>query len=342
MAGKRTTIKDIAEALGLSVATVSRALTDSWEVSKKTRAAVLEMAEKLNYHPNSQARGLVTRRSNTVGLVVPDLLTSTYFATVAKSIQPILMDRGYHLLITQSDESPAEERRLLRMLQDINVDGIIVSTSTDADHNRDIFNELLSEGTALVFVSRVCHKVKAPKIVIDNKAMAERVVRHLIDQGCKQIVHIAGPKGIRPSLEREQGYRKALEAHRISLDERLVVPAGLFEKDGAKAMHGILDAGLLPDAVFAFNDTVAFGAMKEIKRRGLRIPQDIAVAGFSNSFAATIIEPPLTTVAQPLPEMGKLAAELLLRQLDGFEAPDKTVILDSELIIRASSLKASM
>ena len=339
MAQKQSTIKDIARELGFAVSTVSRALNDSWEVSRETRERVLQKARELNYHPNAQARGLVTRRSKMIGMVVPDLFSSTFFANIARVIQEILMPQGYYLILMQSNESPEEERKQLQMLRSNNVDGIIVSTATDSGYNRDLFEELVREGIALVFVSRVCKEVRVPKIVVNDTQMAFRVVDHLCEEGCRSIAYLAGPEGIPSSNHREKGYRLALTAHGLPFDERMVLPAGLSVADGAEAMTRLLESGLRPDAVFAFNDNIAFGTMNVLKDKGLRIPEDIAVAGFSDSFASTLVKPNLTSVAQPLQEMGIQAAKCILKQLEGFEPADTTLMLEGTLIIRQSSLR---
>jgi DNA-binding LacI/PurR family transcriptional regulator len=339
MAHRQVTIKDIARELGFSISTVSRALNDNWEVSRETRELVLQKARELNYHPNAQARGLVTQHSKMVGMVVPELFRSTFFARVAHSIQSVLLPQGYQLILTQSNESPEEERRLLQMLRSNNMDGLIVCTATDSGYNRDLFEDFVREGIALVFISRVCDAVKVPKIVVNDAQMAFRIVDHLCEEGCRRIAWLAGPEGIPSSKKRENGYRQALKAHDIPFQERYVIPSGLSVQDGMEAMARLLDGGLLPDAVFAFNDNVAFGAMKVLKERKIRIPEDVALAGFSDSLASTIVEPGLTSVAQPLHEMGTQAAACLLRQMEGFEPADKTIMLEGTVVIRPSSMR---
>ena len=339
MSSGKTTIKDIARRLDLAVSTVSRALNDSWEVSAETRERVLKAAREMDYHPNTQARGLVTRCSKVVGLVVPDLLSSTFFATIAKQIQATLHPQGYQVIVMQSNESSLEERRLIEILRGSNADGIIICTANDSCYNRSLFENLLREKTALVFISRVCQMIPVPKIVVNDEEMAFRVTRHLVQQGCRSIAYIAGPEGIPASQERQKGYIRALEESHLPIREDMVIPTGLFVEDGIEAALRLLDSGCTPDGIFAINDTVAFGVMKTIRQRGLRIPEDIAVAGFSESFAATLVEPQLTTVAQPLEEMGRLASKLLLKQLEGFEPADTTLTLEGELRIRASSLR---
>lgn len=338
MAGKKATIVDIAESLGLSKSTVSRALTDSWEVSAETRQKVLEKAKELNYRPNAQARGLVTHSSHIIGYIVPDLLSSTYFTQVAKAAQEILLDEGYQLLITQSHESLEEERKLLNMMMSLNVDGIIMCAVTDSDYNRDLLDQIVSEGTPLVFVSRVCKSIKVPKIVVDNETIAERTVDHLVEQGCSKLAFVAGPEKLL-SGSRVSGYRNGLEKHGLEFNPEMYVTSGLFIEDGFEATNRILDSGVVPDAIVAINDTVAFGVIKALKARGLDVPRDVAVCGFSNSFAATIVEPNLSSTIPPLEEMGHTAARLILHQLDGFAPSDSTIVLESEMVVRASSLR---
>ncbi|MBR1576458.1 MAG: LacI family DNA-binding transcriptional regulator [Bacteroidales bacterium] len=337
MSGRRTTIKDIAQRLGLAVSTVSRALNDRWEVSPETRELVLRTAEEMHYSPNAQARGLVTRKSKMIGLIVPDMLSSTFFSTIALEIQKTLIAKGYHLIITQSNESPEEERRLLMMMRENNVDGIIISTAIDSEYNRDLFEAFVQDKIALVFISRVCGSIPVPKIVLDDVEMASQVVEHLIQEGCRKILFISGPEGVPASVARREGYRLVLARHGLEPPAEPILSRGLQVQDGIDAAEKMLKSGLRPDAVFVINDTVAFGIMKVLKQRGIRIPEEMAVAGFSESFTSTFIEPNLTSVAQPLTEMGVLAARQLLRQLDGFEPVDTTIVLHGQLIIRTSS-----
>ncbi len=338
MARRQVTIKDIARELGFATSTVSRALNNNWEVSRETRDLVLQKAREMNYHPNAQARGLVTQHSKLIGMVVPELFRSTFFARVAHGIQTVLLPQGYQLILTQSNESPEEERKLLQMLRSNNMDGIIVCTATDSGYNQDLFEEFVRDGIALVFISRVCNAVRVPKIVVNDAQMAYHIVDHLCEEGCRRIVYLAGPEGIPSSRNRENGYRQALEAHGIPFDERHIIPSGLSVQDGVEAMDKLLDGAFRPDGVFAFNDNVAFGAMRVLKEKGIRIPEDIALAGFSDSLASTLVEPGLTSVAQPLNEMGTQAAACLLRQLEGFEPADTTIMLEGKLVIRQSSL----
>lgn len=332
-----TTIKDVAKKLNISIATVSRALNDSWEVKKETRDLVVKTAEEMHYHPNAHARGLVTKKSRTIGFIVPDLVSTNYFTIISQRIQKELLFKGYQLIIAQSVESPTEERRLLKMMLDFNVDGIIISTATDSNYNKDIFEELIQKKIPLVFISRVCYNVKAPRIVVNDAEIAKKVTEHLLDEGCRKIVYLSGPTSMALCRIRYQGYCEALKRRDIEIDPNLVIDTGLFQDDGHETILHMLDEGIIPDGIFSSINAPALGVVKALKKRGYRIPQDIAVAGFTDSALSTIIEPNLTAVSPPLEEMGLVAIQQLFRQIEGFEAKDITITLPSKLIIREST-----
>lgn len=336
---KPATIKDIARELGISTSTVSRALSGSWDVKQETRELVRKMAEAMHYHPNPMAVGLITKKSRTIGLVVPELQNS-FFSLIINGIQRILNEAGYQLLITQSDESAEIESRNLQLLKNNMVDGIIISTTANCEQNEELYKELLNDGVPLVFFNRVCSRIEAPKVVINNVKMSFWAVEHLIYSGYKRIAHLSGPDDLSLTRERKAGYAQALRKHGMPVDPTLIVKAGIYRQDGEEAMKRMLDAGVMPDAVFAFNDPVAIGAMQQIKKRGLRIPEDIAMVGFSESRSALIVEPNLTTIAQPLIEMGEIAAQFILRQANGESVGAPVVELDAKLNIRESSRRS--
>ena len=192
----------------------------------------------------------------------------------------------------------------------------------------------------LSFFNRVCERTEAPKVIIDDRVMAFRAVEHLIQTGYKRIAHFGGPNKLQLTSERRAGYLDALEKYALPVDESLIIETGVLMEKGISAMKGLLEQNSpLPDAIFAFNDPVAIGAMKVIKEAGLKIPEDIALAGFSEDVMATIVEPQLTTVLQPMYEMGKQAAVLLLEQIRASKpVKPKTVCLDAQLNIRSSSV----
>lgn len=332
------TLKDIAKALGISTSTVSRALSDAWDVKRDTRDRVLAMAKQLNYHPNLNAKNLQNKRTGTIGIIIPEFVSS-FFPNVVMGIQDVLYRENYHMFITQSNESRSQELDNLRLLSEHMVEGIIISTTNEGG-NEEAYKELMDSGIPVVFFNRCPKTISAPKVIINDCLMAEKAVEHLIQTNRRNIIHLLGPVNLEVSAMRAQGFANALHHHGLD-PEGKAIPAGIFIKDGQAAMEKILaEGGELPDAIFCFNDPVAIGAMKALKNAGIRIPHDIAIVGFSEGSMATIVEPQLTTVLQPMKEMGRQAAELLLQQIRAtrHRAP-QTVCLDATLNIRESSVE---
>lgn len=330
------TIKDIAKELGISKSTVSRALADQWDVNAETRKLVLETAKRMNYQPNMLAQHLIQGNTKTIGLVVPEFHNS-FFTQVIIGIQNILHKEGYLLLITQSNESAEVECQNIKMLKSNRVDGLIISITSQGNH--DFYQEILDEGIPIIFFNRICESIKAPRVVIEDRKMTFLATEHLIDVGCKNIAYLSGPENLSISNMRKQGYIDALVKHNLEVDENLIVTAGLQQADGETAMLSLLDKGIIPDAVFGFNDPVALGAMRVIKQRGYKIPDDIAVMGFSESRSATLVEPQLTTTEQPLAEIGETVAQLMLKKLNNRYIEHQTVYLEAHLNIRESTQK---
>lgn len=332
---RHVTIKDIARELGISKSTVSRALADRFDVKPETRKAVLEMAQKLKYRPNVMALNFMHQQTKIIGVVVPEFLNS-FFPRMIIEIQRVCEQQGYNVLITQSNEDPADELKNLNIMRSAMVDGLIVSV-VHRNRNLEHYRQLQEDGIPIVFVNRASDLADSTCVTVDDEKMAFFVVEHLIYGQRRRILHLAGPAELKNTQERRTGYRKALAKHRIPLDEKLIREGGIERETGYRAMQQCLAEGVVPDAVFAFNDPVAIGAMEAIKRAGYRIPQDIAVAGFSESRSALLVDPPLTSVAQPLSELGATAARLLLEKIEHPETPPKRVILDAALNIRRSS-----
>lgn len=333
------TIKDIAKALGISTSTVSRALSDAWDVKRETRDQVLAMAKKLHYHPNLNAKNLQNKRTGTIGIIIPEFVSS-FFPNVVLGIQEVLYQENYHMFITQSNENRSQELDNLRLLQEHNVEGIIMSITNEGG-NQEEYKEVMANGMPIVFFNRCPKTLAAPKVLIDDSLMAEKAVEHLIAAGHRDIWHLAGPVNLEISAMRAEGYANALRRHGLD-PEGKTVTAGIFINDGLAAMEKIIgEGGKLPDAIFCFNDPVAIGAMKALKNAGKRIPDDVAIVGFSEGSMATVVEPQLTTVLQPMKEMGRQAARLLLEQLQAKRPfSPRTVCLDATLNIRASSSPA--
>lgn len=332
------TIKDIAKALGISTSTVSRALSDAWDVKRETRDKVLAMAKQLNYRPNLNAKNLQNKRSGTIGIIIPEFVGS-FFPNVLMGIQEVLNEQKYHMIITQSNESRKQELDNLQLLQEHMVDGIMMSITIEGG-NDETYNDIISSGLPMIFFNRCPKNVKASKVLIDDCLMAEKAVEHLISAGRKNIYHFTGPENLEVTHQRAQGFKNVLERHGMS-HEGKIIPAGIFIKDGQFAMSKMLaEAGELPDAIFCFNDPVAIGAMKALKNNDYSVPDDIAIVGFSEGSMATVVDPQLTSVLQPMKEMGRQAAQLMIDQLKSDrKLSPKTICLDAKLNIRESSLK---
>ncbi len=334
---KYVTIKDIAKALGYSTSTVSRALSGSFEVSGKTREIVKKKAEEMNYHPNVLARNLSSRHSGVIGVIVPEFETG-FFPRVILGIQDELSKAGYRILITQSGESAVKEKENLDLLLENMVEGVIASVTKEGG-NEEAFQNIIQSGIPVVFFNRVYNLPRASKVIVDDRALAYDSVRHLFESGYERIFHLAGPVTMQVSKNRIEGYNDALRDFGCEDMSEVHSVDGISMSNGYALMSSMLDGGgPLPDAVFCFNDNIAVGAMKAIKERGRRIPEDIAVVGFSETEISTIVEPHLTTTVQPRYQMGVEAAKIMVEQIvtKGRSLPSN-LVLKASLNIRESS-----
>lgn len=340
MGKHRVTIKELAKELKISTSTVSRALADKWDVNPETRKAVLELAERWNYHPNPISLSLKQQQTLTIGVVVPEFITN-FFPEVIIGIQCTMEAEGYNILISQSNESYENELNNIKNLEARLVDGLIISLTKETV-NTDYLQSLLDRNIPLVLFNRVSDNIDAPKVIIDDYKWAFEAVEHLIRQGYKRIMHLAGPDNLELSQKRKKGYIDALKRHDMAIDPDLIIPCGVMMEKGVIAAHRILEMENKPDAIFAINDPVAIGAMKTLQKNGVKIPEDIGVVGFSESKMAMVVEPNLTSVEQPTFEMGKIAAELLIEQLKNKKDEavlNKCITLNAILNIRESSLR---
>jgi LacI family transcriptional regulator len=334
------TIKDIARALNVSVATVSRAFNDKYDVKKETREMILQKARELGYKPNPIARKLLQKHSYNIGVIVPEFVNS-FFPTVIIGIQQVLLEKNYQVIIMQSNECADIELKNMISLENNMVDGLLISLSRETQHS-EYLEQLISEKFPVVLFNRVSDELPASKVVFNDYKWAVFATEHLIEEGYRDIVHLCGPRNLLLIQDRIRGFKKAMEKHGLPFGDSQVVEAGIFIEDGERAMEQLIKAGRVPEAIFATNDPTAIGAMKVLKKHGYKIPQDIGVVGFSNTQMAEIVEPALTSVGQPTMEMGRIAAELLLEQITAVSPPDpRTIVLDGQLMVRDSSLKAS-
>ncbi|WP_223607215.1 LacI family DNA-binding transcriptional regulator [Chryseobacterium sp. OSA05B] len=334
---KRTTIKDLSKFLSLSTSTISRALLHDKNVSYETRKRVLDAADQLGYKPNLTALNLKSGQSKTIGVVVPEMITP-FSAKVLEGIQNILYPLGYRLVITQSDENPLIERKNLQLLEGFNVDGIIINLCHET-YNNDLYQQIIDQGTPLVFFDRIPSKsLDVSKVIVDDYINSSLMVEYLIKTGRKRIAHIMGPQTIRNAVERANGYKRIMTKYNI-FDEALIINTeGMSFDYGKEAVKQLLHKKIEFDSIFAFSDTLAIGAMNFLLENHIKIPGDVAVASFSGTELSTIVYPQLTSVQQPLVQMGETAAELMLEKIKDSSAPGKTVLMNAELVYRASTL----
>lgn len=334
--GRRVTARDVARVLGLSTMTVSRALNGRPNVDEETRALVFRTARQLGYSPNAIAQSLALNRTNTIGVVVPEI-SHSFFPEAIRGIEQVTVVAGYHLMLAHSAELARREHEALEMLGSKRVDGILISTAQDVV-DTSAYQQLMRVGVPLVFFDRCVRGIGATCVSIDDEESSFIVTEHLIQHGYRRIGHLAGPLKTPVGRERCDGFLKAAATYGVEVSEELIVESGFHEAGGYAAMDRLLGLppGKKPDAVVAVNDPAAFGAMKAIFDRGLTIPSDVAVVGFSDDIRAPLMPVPLTTMRQPAFEMGEMAAEKLLAAIAGTQTRPEECTVKTQLVVRAS------
>lgn len=335
---REVTIYDVAKVLKISPSTVSRGLKEHPHIKKETVRKIKATADRMGYRQNKFASNLRQKHTNTLGLVVPKL-NSYFMATVISGIEKITNENGYGLIISTSQESVRQEISSVYTLFNSRVDGLMVSLAFDTEL-LDHFNVLFERNIPVVFFDRVGDCNGCVSVVIDNFKAGYEVTSHLIEQGCRKIVHIGGNLLRNVYSDRFEGYKKALADYGLPFDKKLLIVNDLSTLSGSAAADKILKMKPLPDGIFTSNDTSAVAVIMELLRHGVRIPKDIAVAGFNNEPVSSVIRPNLTTVNYPAKEIGEVVAELLINKLKN-KAPDgqNRIVLKHRLIIRESSLR---
>ena len=332
------TIKDIARELKISPSTVSRALKNHPDISEETKIAVNELAQKLNYQPNAVALSLKQRRSNTIGVIIPEIV-HYFFSSVISGIEDVAYDAGFNVIICQSNEKYDREVVNTRTLLANRVDGILVSISKETVRYEH-FENIKENGVPLVFYDRIVPGFEADQVIVDDLDASYRATRHMIEEGCKRIAHFAGPQNLLIGQLRKEGYLKALREAGLETRKAWIFEADNFEK-ARLAVLNILEEKTDIDGIFAVNDTTAIGAMHTLQKRGIKVPDQIAVVGFSDGRLSGITDPALTSVDQHGYEMGTVATEILLKRImsSNKNYPFETRILNADLIVRGSSVK---
>jgi LacI family transcriptional regulator len=336
---KEVTIYDIASALNISIATVSRALKNDPVVSKPTKKKIFDLAAKMGYRTNHFARNLRNQTTNTIGVIMHEL-NSNFMTSVLAGIEKVTTSAGYDLIIAHSSESFTKEIANARNLFDKRVDGLIASLSFDTK-NLDHYKPFKEKNVPVIFFDRVEQEGSNTVVIIDNYKCGYQATEHLINEGCKKIVHITSSLKRNVYSQRFKGYKDSLADGGISFDEDLVIINDLSESAAIESAIQILKMDPLPDGIFITNDFVAAVVMRTLKENGIKIPEQIAIVGFNNDAICTLVEPALSTINYPGIDVGEVAARNLINHLKGIGniQNTNTIIIRSNLIIRKSSLK---
>ncbi|MBV9875732.1 MAG: LacI family DNA-binding transcriptional regulator [Verrucomicrobia bacterium] len=327
-------LKDLAHHLNLSVSTISAALQNRDDISEATRLRVFEAVKKFGYHPNSLARSLVTRKTNVLGVIVPDLSRS-FFAEVLKGIDSVTSTGGYNLLVCNTEENAAREEEMLRMLLSNQVDGVLLASAHEPS-NSAWRKVLLGLSVPLVLIDR-----RLPGLNFvggDDSGIGFEATRHLYSQGYRRIAHIAGPRTVTTAVGRLSGYRRALATLKLPLNDDLVIESHYHEESGGyEAMQRLLKLASPPDAVFAASDPIAIGVLQAALEAKLSLPDDFGLIGVGNHRYGRFLRVPLSTVDQQRSQIGHLAAELLLESMDKRRLRPKSILTEPKLVVRDSS-----
>jgi LacI family transcriptional regulator len=329
-----TTIQDIAQELGLSAMTVSRALNHHPDVKTETRQKILALAAERRYRPNRWARSLVTRKSEIIGVVIPDI-SHSFFSEITRGIQDVIEQRGYNLMLCHSHGDAHRELQEIDMLVGSRAEGLIVASEQPSDAPEP-FVELEQQGVPFVLIDRYFSGYDCAHVVVDDVLVAELATEHLIALGHRRIAHILGPN-VTSSLLRADGFRATMEKHQLAVKPEWIVSSDFQKQGGYKAMQALLESSERPTAVFASNDPGAIGAIAACRDAGLDVPGDISIVGAGCIEGSYHPNPFVTTVDWPRTELGHQAAEMLLRLVGGERFEQRHVVLKPELRIRQSA-----
>lgn len=337
---KDTTLKEIATKLGISITTVSKALKNYSDVSPKTKKAVLDLAQKLHYTPNSFAVNFRTKESKTIGLIIPEVVHH-FFSNIINGIIDEASKNGYLVIILQSNEMLELEKKQVELLINKRVDGILMSLSNESNHE-DYLKEIIERGIPFVQFDKISKLIPSSKVIIDDQKAALNAVEHLISKGCKKIAHIRGPENPQNAIDRFIGYKKALEKNNIPFDSKLVYTCiGAAFEEGYEFTKQALSEHPDLDGIFAVTDMVAAGSLSYLREINIKVPEQIKVIGFSNWFMGQVITPKLSTVDQPGYDMGVTSFDLLLEEMichrEGTVFKPRTIELSTCIVEREST-----
>lgn len=334
--GSNVTLKQIARELGLSAMTVSRVINNKSNVETKTRARVLKKAKELGYIPNHVAKSLVSKKTFTIGVVLPEIY-HVFFSEVVSGIEDVTYEYHYQLFLTNSAENQEREKNAINALISKRVDGLLISCAESAS-DLSFYKDLANSGLPIVFFDRGVEGVEASTVMVNDFESSKKITEHLIKLGRKKIAHLAGPDSVSIGKKRRLGYEAALKEHQLPLKSGWIKNGGFQESGGYEAMKEMLALPEYeqPDALVCVNDPVAFGAIKAMQEFGKKIPEDVAIVGFSDDIRSELMPSPLTTVRQPAYKLGQTAAKKLIQLIENKSEHIENIELESELIIRKS------
>ena len=337
MSKRHISLKDLAKELGVSISTVSRALKNHPDISPEMTQKIQKLALAKNYSPNPLAMGLLRQQTKMIGVIVPDINTH-FYSSIISGIEKVAKEKGFFIVISSSSESMEKEIESVENLLKSRVEGFIVCLSQETN-DYSHFEKLVNNEIPLVFFDRICESLNVPAVLANGEEATKKIIRHFYQNGCRKIAYISGPEHLNISQNRITGYLNGLKECGLAHDEKLVIHCNLSIKEAKKATQKLLELKHKPDAIFGINDTVAFAAMIEVKKHGLKIPDDISLAGFTDEFHSTVVDPPLTSVSHPTFQMGEEAAKLFFESLKKGSNINKRVMLPIDLVVRKSSLK---
>lgn len=328
----KATIYDVAKRANVSIATVSKVINNKGKISEDTKRKVREVMEELNYRPSLVASALANKKTATIGLLVPDV-ANPYFSEVSRRIEDWCRKSGYGVIICNTDSDDKKMVEYIELLQQKGVDGLIISSTVQ--YKKEVIQELLEKKMPVVLFSTTIRNLDINAVTVDGYYGAYKAVEHLIHQGCKKIAFVGEEKW--RSGVRMQAYCDALQEHGLNVDEKCIRYGGSSISGGKKATGEILDSVKQIDGIFAFNDMLAIGALKEVQARNISVPDEIKIVGFDNTSFAEITTPPLSSVSQPIDEMAQRAVELIVEEIKDSGVRKQRIELTPELIIRQSS-----
>jgi Transcriptional regulators len=331
----KATIYDVAKEAGVSIATVSNAINGKGNVSKKRREQIFQIMEQMNYQPNVNASALMGKKTYTLGLLIPDI-SNPFFSEIARAIEDQAHQLGYSVIMCSTDNKDERVERYIALLEQKNVDGILIGTGVD---NQEILTSLQARHIPIVMISRETAALEVDTVVADDYIGGLMAAQHLAEMGHRRIAILSEQLKVSSARERIRGFRQGLQDRQIPFADDNIVICDYMIQEGRRAAGELLGREDRPTALFCCNDVLAIGAMQEARSLGIKVPEELSIVGFDDTILAAVVDPPLTTVAQPIASMAKQAFQLMISNLDEAEPVKKRIVLRPEINIRQSTAR---